>query len=84
MEKVFHWASQMILKNSRYTQPYGTCLCYKVCVQVQVVSQLRECGRGRGCSIKQRGHSPSPVQLVPMKTRVMTPSELSLQHKRPP
>jgi hypothetical protein len=33
----FHWASQTLLKNrdSRYTQPYGTCLCYKVCVQVQ-------------------------------------------------
>jgi hypothetical protein len=31
----FHWASQTQLKNSRYTQPYGTCLCYKVCVQVQ-------------------------------------------------
>jgi hypothetical protein len=28
----FHWASQTLLKNSRYTQPYGTCLCYKVCV----------------------------------------------------
>jgi hypothetical protein len=24
----------MLLKNSRYTQPYETCLCYKVCVQV--------------------------------------------------
>ncbi len=31
----FHWASQTLLKNSRYTQPYGTRPCYKVCVQVQ-------------------------------------------------
>ncbi len=31
----FHWASQTLLKNSRCTQPYGACLCYKVCVQVQ-------------------------------------------------
>jgi hypothetical protein len=25
------WASQALLRNSRYTQPYETCLCYKVC-----------------------------------------------------
>jgi hypothetical protein len=35
-----HWASQSLLKNSRYTRPYGTCLCYKVCVQVQGASKL--------------------------------------------
>jgi hypothetical protein len=31
-------STQTLLKNSRYTQPYGTCLCYKVCVQVQGAS----------------------------------------------
>ncbi len=30
-----HRASLTLLKNSRYTQPYGACLRYKVCVQVQ-------------------------------------------------
>ncbi len=28
----FHLASQTLVKNSRYTQPHGTCLCYKVSV----------------------------------------------------
>jgi hypothetical protein len=32
MEMYFHWASQTLLRNSRYTQPYGTCPCSKVCV----------------------------------------------------
>jgi hypothetical protein len=35
---VFHWASQTLLKNSSKTQPYGTCVCYKVCVPVQGAS----------------------------------------------
>jgi hypothetical protein len=35
MNMYLHWASQTLLKNIRYTRPYGTCLCYKVCVQVQ-------------------------------------------------
>ncbi len=32
MYMYFHWASQTLLRASRYTQPYGTSLCYKVCV----------------------------------------------------
>jgi hypothetical protein len=38
MHMCFPWASQALLKNSRYTQPYGTCLCYKVSLQVQGAS----------------------------------------------
>jgi hypothetical protein len=37
-----HRASQTLLKNSRYTQPYGTCLCNKVCGQVQGDAGNRE------------------------------------------
>jgi hypothetical protein len=44
---VFHWTSQTLLKNSRYIQPYGACLCYKGCVQVQGASNcthgVRQC-----------------------------------------
>ncbi len=37
MQMFFHWASQTLLKNSRYTQPYGTVEVVVVwCVGVQV------------------------------------------------
>jgi hypothetical protein len=45
MNMYFQWASQTLLKNSMHTQPYGTCLCYKVCVQVQGAS---DCTHGVG------------------------------------
>jgi hypothetical protein len=43
-----------LLKNSRYTKPYGACVCYKVCVYVQ------------GASDKGYQHTmpPSPDTLV--------------------
>ena len=44
----FHWASQTQLKNSRYTQPYETCLCYDVCVQVPGAAECGAAVHGAG------------------------------------
>jgi hypothetical protein len=68
----FHWASQPLLKNSRYAQPYGRCLCYKVCVYGRCACicgphtsphelRARNRGRGRQCSSADEP-PPFPVQ----------------------
>jgi hypothetical protein len=79
----FHWASQTLLKNSRYTQPYGTRLCYKVCVQVQGAANcthgVRQCMK---CFVFFHLDGWWIARVIPPHQRAEQPT--SLVHSRAP
>jgi hypothetical protein len=64
----FHWASQTPLRNSRYSQPYGTRPCYKMCVLVHSATHCTHSARGNGslfgCVCRKVEGTPKVTHVV--------------------